>query len=128
MAIDGVQGAWMLAADVAEAAAAEPRGLVRLLPAFDQHVVTLPRDVDAVLAAERRERVYRPQGWLSPVVVVDGAIVGALSHERRGGGLAVEVQLFGRAGRALRAGIAAEADRLAACLGLEAGKPAIAVG
>ena len=41
--LEGVP-AWMLAADVAEAAAAEPAGVVRLLPAFDHYVVAAPRD------------------------------------------------------------------------------------
>ena len=43
----------MLAADVEEAAAARPEGVVRLLPAFDHYVVAAPRDADAVLAAGR---------------------------------------------------------------------------
>ena len=67
---------WMLAADVEEAAAAEPTGAVRLLPAFDPYVVAAPRKEDAVLAADRRAEVYRPQGWLSPVLLVDGVIRG----------------------------------------------------
>jgi hypothetical protein len=39
-------------------------------------VVAAPRDAEAVLAAEQRERVYRPQGGLSPVLLVDGWIEG----------------------------------------------------
>ena len=63
--VEGAPG-WMLAADVEEAAAAVPAGVVRLLPGFDQYVVGAPRDAEAVLAAAHRARVYRPQGWLSP--------------------------------------------------------------
>jgi hypothetical protein len=66
----------MLAEDVEEAAVAEPAGAVRLLPAFDHYVVAAPRDADAVLPAAQRARVYRPQGWLSPVVLVDGRMAG----------------------------------------------------
>ena len=47
----------------------EPAGVVRLLGGFDQYVVAAPRDADAVLPAAFRERVYRPQGWLSPVLL-----------------------------------------------------------
>ena len=114
--VEGWRG-WMLAADVDEAAAAAPEGVVRLLPGFDHHVVAAPRDVDAVLPAARRGDVYRPQGWLSPVVLRDGRMVGTWEHALKSGALRVDVTVFGRADRALRAGVEAEAERLAAFLG-----------
>ena len=77
--VEGARG-WMLAADVAEAGAAEPAGVVRLLPAFDHHVVAAPRDAEAVLPARRRAEVYRPQGWLSPVILADGRMIGTWEH------------------------------------------------
>ena len=61
--------AWMLAPTSAEAAAAEPAGVVRLLPAFDHYVVAAPRDARRGPARGLRGRVYRPQGWLSPVLL-----------------------------------------------------------
>ena len=112
----------MLAADVEEAAAAEPAGSVRLLPAFDHYVVAAPRDADAVLPAEHRARVYRPQGWLSPAVVLDGRIAGVWEHEAKGETVTVTVTPFGKPPRALRAGVEAESERLAAFLG---GTPAV---
>jgi Winged helix DNA-binding domain len=114
--VDGAAG-WMLAEHVEEALAAEPDGTVRLLPAFDQHVVAAPRDVEAVLSAEHRERVYRAQGWLSPVVLVGGRIAGVWSHERQGARLAVEVAPFGRLAAGARRGVEAEAEALAGFLG-----------
>jgi hypothetical protein len=113
--LEGERG-WMLAADVAEAGAVRPGGVVRLLPAFDQYVVTAPRAADAVLPAAFRGRVYRPQGWLSPVVAVDGRMVGVWSHERRGEEVVVEVDAFAPASAEIRAGVEAEAARLAAFL------------
>jgi len=107
----------MLAADVPEAAAAEPSGSVRLLPAFDHYVVAAPRGRDAVLPASQRARVYRPQGWLSPVLLVDGRMAGVWSHERKGDRLLVTVEPFGRLQRTVRAGAEAEAEALAAFLG-----------
>jgi hypothetical protein len=107
----------MLAADVEEAAAAEPTGSVRLLPAFDHYVVAAPRDRDAVLPAEQRGRVYRSQGWLSPVLLVDGRMAGVWSHERRGDRLVVEIEPFGRLSRAVRARAETEAAALAEFLG-----------
>ena len=114
-----VEGArvWALAADVDELEAAEPSGAVRLLPAFDPHVVAAPRDREAVLPAARRPEVFRPQGWLSPVLLVDGRIAGTWSHERRGGSLAVDVTPWGDPGEDVAREIAAEAERLAAFLG-----------
>jgi Winged helix DNA-binding domain len=109
----------MLAADVAEAAASEPSGTVRLLPAFDHYTVAAPRAADAVLPAEHRARVYRPQGWLSPVLLVDGRMGGVWSHERTGDRLIVQVEPFGRLPRAVKAGAEAEAEALAAYLGGE---------
>ena len=116
VSVDGQTG-WMLAADVAEAAAAAPTGTVALLPAFDQYVVAAPREGSPVLAAGQRPRVYRSQGWLSPVLLVDGRIEGVWWHERKGGRLTVVVEPFGDVGEHVRAGAESEAQRLAAFLG-----------
>jgi hypothetical protein len=69
-----------------------------------------------VLPADARGRVYRPQGWLSPVLV-DGRIAGVWSHERRGSAVAVQVEPFEAVEPAVRAGVEAEAERLAAFVG-----------
>jgi hypothetical protein len=103
----------MLAADVDEVAAAAPEGIVRLLPAFDHYVVAAPRDAEAVLPAAARGLVYRPQGWLSPVLLVDGVMAGVWSRERG----AIEISPFGRVSAAVRRGAEAEAARLAGFLG-----------
>ena len=114
--VDGARG-WMLAADVGAAAAAAPEGVVRLLPGFDQYTVGAPRGEDAVVAGADRAAVYRPQGWLSPVVLRDGRMVGVWEHALKGGELTVSVTPFARPNAALRAGVEAEAERLAAFLG-----------
>jgi uncharacterized protein YcaQ len=116
VSVEGESG-WMLAADVEAAADGSPKGSVRLLPAFDHYVVAAPRDREEVLAAAHRDRVYRPQGWLSPVVLVDGRIVGVWSHERRGDRIAVEVAPFTPLRGRARAAVEAEADALAEFLG-----------
>ncbi|MDA0161900.1 winged helix DNA-binding domain-containing protein [Solirubrobacter ginsenosidimutans] len=69
---------WMLGADVAACEAAEPEGVVRLLPAFDQYVVAAPRDDRATPAPER---IYRPGGWFSPVLLVDGVMAGVWARD-----------------------------------------------
>ena len=106
-----------LAADVEQMAAAEPAGEVRLLPAFDQYTVAAPRDRDAVLAGGQRARVYRPQGWLSPVLLAGGRIAGVWRHEAKGGRVTVEIEPFTALGRRERAAAEAEAGSLAAFLG-----------
>jgi hypothetical protein len=109
--------AWMLDADADAAAAAEPGGDVALLPAFDQYVVAAPREESGVLAAEPRPRVYRPQGWLSPVLLVDGRIAGVWKHERSAGTLVVRIEAFDDPGAEVRAGAEAQAQRLLGYLG-----------
>src|SRR5918992_744689 len=105
--------AWMLAEHLREAEAAVPAGVVRLLPAFDHYVVAAPRDREAVLPGTLKSRVYRPQGWLSPVVLVDGRMEGLWSHERKRAQLVVEVEPFARQPGWVRRGAEQEAERLA---------------
>jgi uncharacterized protein YcaQ len=103
--------------DVAALKAAEPTGSVRLLPAFDQYVVTAPRDCEAVLPSAYRARVYRPQAWLSPVVLHDGRMVGTWRHERKGGTLQVAITPFAPLPNAVQRAAEQEGERLTAFLG-----------
>jgi len=110
---------WMLAAD-AEAAATLPAASgVRLLPAFDQYVIAATKQAGHFLAGEHRDRIYRPQGWISPVLLIDGVMAGVWRHERKGRRLEVAVEPFGRLPRGTRPAIREEAERLAAYLGGE---------
>ena len=111
--------AWMLAEHVPEAEKAEPSGVVRLLPAFDHYVVAAPRNSEAVLPEVLKRRVYRPQGWLSPVVVVDGRMEGVWSHERKGDRLVVEIEPFTEQPEWVRRTAEEEAERLPRLLGGE---------
>jgi hypothetical protein len=115
--IDG-ERYWMRTADIAELAAAQPvRESVRLLPAFDQWVVCASRQVPALLDAKRRQRIYRLQGWVSPVLLVNGHMAGVWKHERQGKMLSVQIEPFAKLPRWTRTHIAAEAERLAGFLG-----------
>jgi hypothetical protein len=104
---DVVETAFGLAleADVAAIEAAEPQGHVRLLPAFDQYVVAAPRDERATSAPER---IYRPGGWFSPVLLVDGVMAGVWAVEDG----AVTIEPFAPVGKAVREAAEAEATRL----------------
>jgi hypothetical protein len=120
---------WALRADLpaltgADLAAAADT--VRLLPAFDQWTIAATRHADTLLpAGVGRERVYRAQGWISPIVTVGGRIAGLWRHELKGTRLAVAVEPFGRLARARRDAVADEAARLGAFLG---GEPALTWG
>jgi hypothetical protein len=111
---------FMLAAAGAEAAESAPTGLLRLVPGFDQYVVGASLHAAALLPSdELRARVYRPQGWLSPVVLVDGRMEGVWRFERRGRRLRIEVSPFRRVGAEMRDAVEAEAERVGDFLGGE---------
>jgi uncharacterized protein YcaQ len=108
---------WMLSKDVPDLAATEPVNVVRLLPAFDQWVVCASRRVPALLDPTYRQRIYRPQGWVSPVLLVNGHMAGVWKHEHKGRTVSVEIEPFAKLPRWTRTHIAAEAERLAAFVG-----------
>jgi hypothetical protein len=114
-----VEGArcWVLADDLDGLLAAEPPQAARLLPLFDQYVVSSNRGIDALLPQAEKERVFRQAGWISPVVLVDGAIAGVWRHERKGARVVVEVEPFAPLEPWAVAQVEAEAERLAAYLG-----------
>lgn len=114
--IEGTR-AWLLSEHATEVANASPPGSVRLLSAFDQYVVAAPRDQPAVLPGAFKGRVYRPQGWLSPVVLIDGRMEGVWRHERKNDRLVVRIEPFGEVPGWARRAAEAEAERLAGFTG-----------
>ena len=112
-------GGWMLREHAAEAAAAEPTPVARLLPGFDMWVIGASRDAAALLDPAEKKRVYRNQGWISPVLLVNGRMEGVWTHERKGKRLLVSIEPFGKVPKWARAQAEAEAERLAAFLGGE---------
>src|SRR5438552_1811858 len=73
--LDG-RTAWMLAEHAREARELPPSRSVSLLPAFDQYVISASRHARSLLPGDLRPRVYRPQGWVSPVLLVNGRMEG----------------------------------------------------
>jgi len=78
---------------------------VRLLPAFDQYVIAATRHAANLLPGPFKERVYRAQGWLSPVILVEGRMDGVWRYERKGDRLVVEVEPFADLSPAARHGV-----------------------
>jgi uncharacterized protein YcaQ len=97
-------------------AAHEGKNSVRLLPHFDPYLLA-HREKDHLLGAEHYKRVYRNQGWISPVLLVDGRIAGTWSYKLQGKKVQVTVQPFSKLSRAIRTAIAQEADMLARFFG-----------
>ena len=89
------------------------RRSIRLLPNFDSYLLA-HREKDHLLSAKHYKRVYRNQGWISPVVLIDGAIAGVWSYKLQGKLLLVSVEPFARLSKTERAGIEREAESLAA--------------
>ncbi|HYN17517.1 MAG TPA: winged helix DNA-binding domain-containing protein [Actinomycetes bacterium] len=118
--------AYALAADLPGLAKAGGRGkaagggprTVRLLPAFDQYVVTATRQAEHLMPGPFKARVYRPQGWLSPVLLVGGRMDGIWRQEASGKRLLVTIEPFAGPPPAwARRAAEAEAERLAAFTG-----------
>jgi Winged helix DNA-binding domain len=116
--VDGTE-CWMLREHAAEASGLEPPKLARLLPGFDMWVIGAARDSAAQLQPAHKKRVYRDQGWISPVLLVNGRMDGVWKHERKGKRLLVTIEPFGRVPKWARAQAETEAERLAAFLGGE---------
>ena len=111
--------AWVLARDVREMASAKSPNAARLLPAFDPWVIGASRRATALLDPGHKARIYRGQGWISPVLLVNGRMVGVWRHARKGRRLVVEIEPFGRLPAWARSQLEAEAERLAAFLDCE---------
>ena len=109
--------AWMLAADARGARQSAPAKVVRLLPGFDPYVIGASRHAHHLMADVPRGRVYRQQGWISAVLLVDGRMMGVWRHQLKGSRLEVAVEPFGRVPAWVRRGAAEEAERLAKFVG-----------
>jgi hypothetical protein len=112
--VEGRQ-AYVLAEDLDELVSTKPAGAVRLVPGFDQYVLGPGTKDPLVVPPARRAAVSRQAGWISPVVLLDGAICGTWELD----GVEARVTWFGEAGRPPRSLIDAEVSRLASILGRE---------
>ena len=111
--------AHVLARDLPGMLAATSPGVARLLPGFDPWVIGAARHAP-LFEPQHLARVYRPQGWIAPVLLVNGRIAGTWRHTRTGGRLTVEMDPFGRLPAWAREQLHAEAERLADFLGCTA--------
>jgi hypothetical protein len=104
-----------LAARVSRSASPARHLAGRLLPAFDQYVVTATRQAEHLLPGPFKARVYRPQGWLSPVLLVGGRMEGVWRQEVKDRRVQVTIEPFAGSPPAwVRRAAEDEAERLAA--------------
>ena len=89
---------------------------VRLLPYFDSFLLG-HREREHLVRTKDRGRVYRPQGWIAPVVLVEGRVAGVWAHASKGHRLRVRVTKLATMPGRIRAGIHEEARDLGRFLG-----------
>ena len=109
--------AWALRRDLAELEETRAAdGAVRLLPYFDSFL--LGHKVKQHLVGEANwGRVFRPQGWVAPVVLRHGRAIGVWAHAQRGTRLRVRVEPFHHASGRTAGEIEEEARDLGRFLG-----------
>jgi hypothetical protein len=107
---------FLLAEDVERLAAEPASRAVRLLPGFDPFLLS-HADREHLVDASIKDRVYRTAGWVSPVVLRGGRVVGVWSHELRSGRVRVTVERFERLDAAARTAVEREATSLVRFLG-----------
>jgi hypothetical protein len=90
---------------------------VNLLPYFDSYLLG-HREREHLAAAEHRPKIYRAQGWISPVILVDGRVVAVWEHTRKADHLHLKVTKFGSIAPRLGSRIAEEAQGLGRFLGI----------
>lgn len=92
----------------------EPSGKVNLLPAFDVYTVGLARgkDLERLIPLDWQKKVYRQQGWVSAVILIDGFIKGIWEYKSKKTNTTITVDLFSPVTHQVKEGLAAEAEHL----------------
>jgi uncharacterized protein YcaQ len=110
---------FLLASDVEQFQRARASRAVRLLPAFDPFL--LPRQTRSHLVPSEEDyaRIYRPQGWITPVVLQGGRVVALWRSKRRGAKVEVTVEPLAPTNSAVEREVASLARYLGAELELK---------
>ncbi len=105
--------AWILRKDlpVLQRVPTERRTL-RILPYFDSYILG-HHERQHLVPPHHHGKVYRPQGWISPVLLVDGEIIGTWNHRSEADRLQVEVRPFAPLSASVRRSMNSEFHALA---------------
>lgn len=87
------------------------RPLVRLVPYFDSYLLG-HKERAHLVSSQHRPSIYRPQGWIAPVVLVDGRASAVWAQTRQGDRLDVKVAAFEPLSQRIIAGIHEEVREL----------------
>lgn len=98
--------------------------IVRLLPYLDSYLLGHKSHRNIVTASDHRE-VYRPQGWVAPVVLVDGKAKGVWTFEKARDSLRVRVTMFSTVPKGVSSSIREQASGVGRFLGCAQVKTAI---
>jgi hypothetical protein len=90
----------------------EAADTIQLLPLFDAYTLGLGRDIEPLLPKAYKSRVFRPQGWISAVVLVNGYVKGVWEYKTHRSQTVVKVRLFSSPTHLIQKGIEAEVERL----------------
>jgi hypothetical protein len=104
--------AWALISTLEAMQSATAAPSVRLLPFFDPYTIAVARHSQVLLDDAHKGRVYRAQGWISPVVLVDGRLAGVWEMDKQRARTILAIELFASPTAEIKAGIEAEAARL----------------
>ena len=116
--VDGWK-AELLGADASDMERAELEGTnLHLLPNFDAFLLG-HRSHRNIVDARNHKRVYRDQGWVSPVLLANGRAAGVWSYHQRKGELEVRVDSFTRLSAAEKSQAEEAATGLGRFLGSE---------
>jgi len=89
--------------------------ILRLLPNFDPYMLG-HAEKNHLVESSCYKRVYRNQGWISPVVLLNGKVIGTWSFTRRGARWPLTIEPFEKFSKTIRAMIEDEAARLGSFL------------
>lgn len=110
---------FLLARDVGALERARASRVVRLLPAFDPFLLPKQTRPYLVRSQEEYDRIYRPQGWITPVVLQGGRAVAVWPWKRKGARLEVSLEPLEPLRAQTRAAVERETTALARYLGAE---------
>jgi hypothetical protein len=85
--------------------------VVRLLPHFDAYLLA-HAEKDHLVETRHYKRVFRSQWWISPVVLLNGKIIGTWARVESGKGTTIKTELFGKVTGATRLRLEEEVERV----------------
>lgn len=85
---------------------------LHFLPLFDAYTIGIPRDLEPILSQVHKSLVFRPQGWISAVVLINGSMQGVWRSTTRRSQTLVKLHLFCSPGSLILQRIEAEVERL----------------